>query len=323
TLMCGLANTYEMLVAARLITGIFGGVIGSIIFAIVTDLFPIEKRGRVMGFVQTAFAASQVLGLPAGLYISNVWGWHAPFMMIVGVSAVAGIAIFSMLRPIDEHLKLQTERNPFRHLFATVTKPRYILGFSATGLLMIGGFMIMPFGSAFAVNNVGIHADKLPLIYLFSGLSSIVIGPLVGRASDTFGNFRVFLFGTVVSIAMVLIYTQLGITSLPLFILINIIMFVGIFSRMIPSQTLMSAIPAPASRGAYMSVSSSLQQLAGGLASIFAGLIVVEAPGGRLERFDVVGYVVAATAVVALFMMYLIYRLLPDTRNAKRGAARA
>lgn len=317
TLMCGVVQTYEMLVVARLITGIFGGVIGSIVFAIVTDLFSIDKRGRVMGFVQTAFAASQVLGLPAGLYISNLWGWHSPFIMIVGVSTIAGLAIVRYLRPIDGHLKLQTDRNPIRHVVATVTRPRYLLAFGATGLLMIGGFMIMPFGSAFAVHNVGIDVEKLPIIYLVSGLCSIVIGPLVGRACDTFGNFRVFFFGTCVSIVMVLIYTHLGTTPLPLFIFLNVIMFIGIFSRMIPSQTLTSAIPDPASRGAFMSVSSSLQQVAGGLASVVAGLIVIEGPNGVLERFDVVGYVVACTALVALFMMWLIYRLLPDTRRSR------
>src|SRR5579871_6792325 len=82
TLFCGLAPTYELLLAARIVTGVFGGVIGSISMAIITDLFPLNMRGRVMGVVQTSFAASQVLGLPLGLYLANHWGWHAPFLMI-------------------------------------------------------------------------------------------------------------------------------------------------------------------------------------------------------------------------------------------------
>ena len=54
TLCCGLAPTYDLLVAARIVTGCFGGVIGSIVMAIATDLFPMQMRGRVMGIVQTA-----------------------------------------------------------------------------------------------------------------------------------------------------------------------------------------------------------------------------------------------------------------------------
>src|SRR4051812_1599529 len=81
TLLCGLAASYPMLIAARIITGLFGGVIGSISMAIVADLFPIEKRGRVMGFMQMGFGASQVLGIPISLYLANHLGWQAPFLM--------------------------------------------------------------------------------------------------------------------------------------------------------------------------------------------------------------------------------------------------
>ncbi|MBM4251394.1 MAG: MFS transporter [Deltaproteobacteria bacterium] len=38
TLMCALANSFEALLTARIVTGLFGGVIGSVVFAITTDL---------------------------------------------------------------------------------------------------------------------------------------------------------------------------------------------------------------------------------------------------------------------------------------------
>jgi predicted MFS family arabinose efflux permease len=306
TLLCGIAPTYEFLLGARIITGLFGGVIGSIVFAIITDLFPMEMRGRVMGFVQTAFAASQILGLPAGLYFSNLWGWHAPFLMIVAVSLIVGVLIVIYMQPIDGHLKLQVDRNAFHHLKDTVTTPRYVLAFAATSLLSVGGFMLMPFGSAFTVNNLGIHIEKLPLIYLITGIAAIFIGPLVGKASDLFGKFRVFVLGSLLSMVMVVIYTNMGISPLYVVIVVNVVMFVGIFSRMIPSQALTSAIPSPASRGSFMSISSSLQQIAGGLASVLAGFVVVEGPKGLLEHFDTLGYIMLGTAAFSLVLMYFI-----------------
>ena len=81
TLFCGFANNYAMLISARIITGLFGGVIGSISLAIVADLFPLHQRGRAMGFMQMGFGASQVLGIPISLYIANHWGWQSPFLM--------------------------------------------------------------------------------------------------------------------------------------------------------------------------------------------------------------------------------------------------
>src|SRR6476659_8053801 len=117
----------------------------SVAMASTTDLFPLEMRGRVMGYVQTAFAASQILGLPAGLYFSNHWGWHAPFLMIVAVAIAVGGVIVVYMRPIDAHLKLKVDRSPIHHFVQTLTTPRYLLCFAATALLTTGGFMIMPF----------------------------------------------------------------------------------------------------------------------------------------------------------------------------------
>ena len=79
----------SLLLLGRIVTGLFGGVIGSVVLAIITDLFALQLRGRVMGFVQTAFAASQVLGIPAGLFLSNHWNWHVSFGALVGLS-IAG-----------------------------------------------------------------------------------------------------------------------------------------------------------------------------------------------------------------------------------------
>lgn len=308
TLFCGLAPNYYFLLGARIVTGIFGGVIGSVVMTIATDLFPFQQRGRVMGFLQTAFAASQVLGIPAGLFFSNHWGWHSPFLMIVAVSLVVGGIIVVYLKPVNAHLTTKTDRNAFHHLITTVKNTSYILPFLTTGLLSLGGYMLMPFSSAFTVRNLGIAQDLLPSLYLFTGLASIFMGPVVGKAADTFGKFRVFLFGSVLSAIMVVIYTNLGITPMYTVVAINTIMFIGIFSRMIPSQALMSAIPTAENRGAFMAVSASLQQLAGGVASLFAGLIVVEGTNGFLEHFDTVGYIMVATTVVTTTTMYIISR---------------
>src|SRR5579871_215405 len=123
TLLCALATTYPLLLMARIVTGVFGGVIGSVIFAITTDLFPLEMRGRVMGVISTAFAASQVLGLPTGLYLTNHWDWHAPFFAIISIGVPAGVLIMLFMQPVVGHLALKQEHSPLTHLIHTVTEP--------------------------------------------------------------------------------------------------------------------------------------------------------------------------------------------------------
>jgi predicted MFS family arabinose efflux permease len=306
TVLCGIAPNYHFLLGARVVTGLFGGVIGSISMAIIADLFPMARRGRVMGFVQTAFAGSQVLGLPLGLYLSNLWGWHAPFLMVAAVSAVAGLSIIFGLRPLTGHLKGETESNPFRHLFRTVARGAYLRGFAATALLTTGGFMLMPFSSAFSVHNLGIAFSKLPTVYMVTGLCTMVVGPLVGRLSDRVGKYPVFFTGTVLTMVMVIIYTHLGTTPLLTVILINVILFICLTSRMAPSQALMSAVPDPRDRGAFMSVNASVQQLSGGIAAGVAGLIVYQSPDGHIERYGLLGFIVCGAMISTLVMMYFI-----------------
>lgn len=307
TILCAIAPTYSFLLGARIITGIFGGVIGSVSFAIITDLFKMEVRGRVMGFVQMAFAASQVLGLPIGLLLATHFNWHAPFWMIAGVGIILGLIMAAKLKPVDQHLHLNIDRNAFHHLWATIIRPDYLKAFFATTLLATGGFMLMPFGSAFSVNNLGITLKQLPFIYLVTGACTIFFAPLIGKLSDKIGKFNVFCIGTVISITMVLIYCHLGITPLWGLIALNVILFVGITSRMISSSALLTAVPDAKDRGAFMGMNSSVQQVSGGFASLIAGLIVVQrTPSSKLEHYDTLGYVVTGSMIIATLMMYYL-----------------
>jgi len=308
TALCGAANSYYLLLAARIVTGIFGGVIGSISFAIITDLFPMQVRGRVMGIVMTAFAASQVLGIPLGLFLSNHFGWQAPFWMIAGVSALVGVLIVYGLKPIEAHLEGHVQKNPFAHLFKTISTPRYIYAFCSTALLATGGFMLMPFGSAFTVYNLGIPMDQLPIVYVATGLTSIAAGPLMGRLSDAIGKYRMFCAGSLLAVVVVAYYTRLGTTPLVDLIVISSVLFVGISARMISASALTSGVPALKDRGAFMAVNSSLQQLSGGLASLAAGFIVVQTPQGRLDHYEELGYVVMTAIFITVVMLYKIDR---------------
>ncbi|MBK9014101.1 MAG: MFS transporter [Saprospiraceae bacterium] len=315
TFLCGIAPNYHFLLMARIVTGIFGGVIGSVSFAIITDLFPFQVRGRVMGFVQMAFASSQVLGLPIGLYFANIWGWHAPFLMIVGLAVLILLAIILKMQPVTAHLALQNERSAFGHMFKTVADSRYLQVFLATTLLATGGYMLMPFGTAYAVGNLGLKMEQLPLIYFVTGICSMIAGPLIGKLSDMIGSYRVFVAGSILTIVVVLIYTNLGITPLWLAIVINSVLFVGVTSRLISSSALNTAVPDPADRGAFMGINSSVAQVSGGIATAVAGMIVVKTESGYLEHYPLLGIVVMVAMIITMLQLYKVHRALRERKR--------
>ncbi|SDL70618.1 Predicted arabinose efflux permease, MFS family [Pedobacter sp. ok626] len=310
TLCCALSTNYEMLLGARIVTGLFGGVIGAISMTIVTDIFAVHQRGRVMGVVQMGFAASQVLGIPIGLYLANIWGWHSSFLMIVILAIMIAITILFMMKPIDKHLALQSDKSPFLHLWHALSNRSYQLGFIATAFMSVGGFMLMPFGSAYLINNINITQQELPMVFMFTGLASIVIMPLVGKLSDKVDKFMLFTGGSVLAIILILIYTNLGPIPLWQVVVVNMVLFMGIMSRMIPATTLTMSVPDIKDRGAFMSVNASLQQMAGGIAALSAGLIVTqETKSSPLENYDILGIVVSVMIVVCIFFVYKVSEL--------------
>jgi len=316
TFLCGIANTYTMLLGARIITGLFGGVIGSISMAIVADLFDLQHRGRVMGFMQMGFGASQVLGIPIGLYLANIWGWHAPFLWVAVMATIIAVLIVVRMRPLTKHLAVQQDKSAFTHLLHTIAKKDYRIGFTATALLSIGGFMMMPFGSAFAINNLHITQQQLPLLFMVAGISTLIVMPLIGKLSDKIDKFKIFTAASAWMIIMVLIYTNLSTTPLFLVIIFNVLMMAGVMSRMIPSQALITAIPVIQDRGAFMSINSSLQQIAGGIAAAIAGLIVIQKDKfSPLEHYNTLGYIIVCITMLSVFLLSRVSSLIKRKSN--------
>ena len=311
TICCGLAPNYQLLLAARIITGLFGGVIGSISLAIIADLFVLQQRGRVMGFVQMGFGASQVLGVPIGLYLANLRGWHFPFLMTAGLAIVIAVIILVKLQPVTKHLAAQHDKSAFLHIWHTISKRNHRIGFAATALLSVGGFMMMPFGSAFAINNLHVTYHQLPMLFMVSGVCSLLIMPILGRLSDKISKFKLFAFASIWMMIVVLLYTNLSVIPFWEVIIFNILMMMGILGRMIPSSVLTSAVPGVEDRGAFMSINSSLQQIAGGVAAAVAGMIVVQPTKfSPLQHYNVVGYVVVCLSVLSIFLIHRVSEMI-------------
>jgi predicted MFS family arabinose efflux permease len=319
TFLCGIAPDYYFLLVARMVTGFFGGVLIATNMAILADTFPPEMRGRVMGYVQMAFAASQVAGIPLGLYLANQFGWHMPFLMIVAFCVVIGIAIVRYMKPVTAHLQQRTIQQPFQHLLKTASQKRYQWAFIATIFLSTGGFLMMPFSSAFLVRNVGVGENILPVVFIVAGIGGLVSGPLIGKWSDKIGKYKMFIWGSTLAAVMVLIITHLTVTPLWKVLILNTLMYMAVFSRFIPSQALISIVPDMKDRGAFMSINSSIQQLGGGIASVIGGWIISQDSAGRLVHYDTIGYVtIAAFIICGIFMYYVNNHL--NTRGAAAPA---
>ncbi len=308
-LLCAAANSLLALIVARIITGAFGGVVAAIIFAIVADLFRSEQRGRVMGYVQIAFAASLVAGLPLALYLATNFNWRLTYWIFF----VVGILVFSVVifkvKPIITHINNATKDKLLRHSVSIVKSRDYWTVFLNNIFLVLGDAMYMTFSSAYSTNNLGVSIDKLPLIYGAGGLATIVLSPFIGRLSDRYGKLRIFTFGSALAIILVAVYSNLAIVPFGLVVVLHTLLFIGINARMIASTALATVVPEQHDRGAFMALDSSLQQVSGGIAATVAGLIVYQAADGIIHGFPTLGWTVIGVMMVTLGLMYSIHKI--------------
>jgi predicted MFS family arabinose efflux permease len=140
-----------------------------------------------------------------------------------------------------------------------------------------------------------------------SGCSSLIIMPLVGRLADKIDKFILFAIASAWMMVVVVVYTNLSATPLWLVMVFNVMIMMGILSRMVPAMALTTAIPAAQDRGAFMSINTSLQQVAGGVAAACAGMIVKQADKfSPLEHYNTVGYVMVVISFIGVLLLYRV-----------------
>lgn len=304
TFSCAFAPTYELLVAARVLAGFFGGMIGAQVLSIVADTFEYQRRASAMGILMTSFSLASVIGVPTGLWLAARFSWHAPFLVIGGLAVLIAVLIALFVPPVNKHLQEPSteKRNPLHVLTGIFNTPNQMRALTLSIVLMLGHFSIIPFIAPSLVGNVGYSEDNIFLLYLVGGLLTIVTAPWVGKIADRRGKYPVFVFFALFSLIPVWLITHLW--PMPLWAVLTIagLFFITVNGRMIPTQAIVSSVTLPQQRGGFMSINSSMQQLASGVAANIAGAIVVEGADGRIENYGWVGWLSIALIVACVFL---------------------
>lgn len=301
TLACAFAPDYELMLASRILTGAFGGLLSSVIYSIISDHFTLDRRASAMGIVTSGFALASVFGVPFGSYLAGTYSWHAPFLFVaaVGVFIIGGIMAF--IPAMRAHLGDSTTRpNPvtvIKNLAANKNQQRALLLMS---LLMFSQFSIIPFIAPYMETNVGFTRNEVNLIYLFGGLCAVFTAPLTGRLADRIGRQKVFrIFGILLFIPVLLI-TNMTAWPVWLALIVTSVLFITINGRVVPAMAIISSTTEPKTRGSFMSFNSSVQQISSGIAASIAGAIVTRNELGRLEHYNWVGYIALLAGLLAL-----------------------
>jgi predicted MFS family arabinose efflux permease len=300
TLLCGVASTYGLLLAGRCLAGACGGVLGAVIFAIVGDVFPEERRGLATGVVMSAFAVATIAGVPLGLTLAQDRGTGIPFLALAGFSAGVLLLAALLLPPLRRHLN-----GPRRSVsvWGVLVQPAHRSAHALMLFLVLGMFTLVAHLPTFLLANVGWRESDLRWMYLCGGSVMLVTNPLFGRLADRFGKLLVFRVLALFTLVPIVLLTNLGPTPLATALVITTLLFVSSSGRMVPAVALLTSSARPSSRGSFLSVNASVQQMALGLAALLAGVLLHQAgPGQPLEGYPRVGLLACAATLLGVWL---------------------
>jgi len=291
TLGCALSPNYAVLLLARVVSGIFGGLTSALILAIIGDVVPHERRGSAMGLVMSAFSFASVMGVPLGLFLASLSNWHLPFYILSILSVLSLGMIVKSVPSITGHLKdKQVRPRPFEVISKVTSNANQMRAITLSIMMMLGQFMIIPFLSPYNVANVGFSELQLTYVYMAGGACTIFTSPWVGKLADKKGKLKIFTIFMLLNLIPIAIITHLGITPVGLVLLVTTLFFVTSNGRYVPAAAMITGTAQPENRGSFLSFNSAVQQLAAGLASLIAGMMIGENALGQLTNFNYVGY---------------------------------
>jgi MFS transporter, DHA1 family, inner membrane transport protein len=305
TFFCALSNQFELLVFSRIFTGAFGGLLGSMVMAVVGDAVPEQQRGKAIGIVMGAFSLASVVGIPIGLILANQFNWNAPFYFLGTLSLIIGIFLFVYMENMTTHLqRIDLNQKWYSVVSSVLQSSNQLNALLLTFLLMSGHFIIFTFLSPYMVANVGFAENQLSLIYLVGGFVTFFSSPLIGKYTDKLGKKRVYIFFAILILPLILLITNLPRLPVPLVLIITSIFFIVIGGRVIPATATATSAVETQHRGSFMAFNASVQQLGSGVAAFIAGSIVIKNDGnGLYEHFNYVGFVAIVINVLSIFVI--------------------
>ncbi len=306
TVLCGLADSFITLLSGRIIAGIFGGMVGALILAIISDLIPFERRGKAMGVLMTAFSVASVVGLPLGLLIADSYGWKTCFYVISAFIFLFTTVLWTTFPNLPAKKDAIGGFKAIKRYYDFIFVKGYGLSFLFIFSVSMSMFMVIPFLAPYAVKNMGIAVEEIKYMYLAGGLCTILSAMVIGVLTDKWGALKSYILVALISFIPILLYTNAGPMSLFPYLVIGSFFMIMVSGRMIPCMTLISAVPNSDERGGYMGVVNSLRSFGSATSTFLGGFVIVEAADGKLQGFSYAGYLAILITLISCFLGYFV-----------------
>jgi len=304
TVLCAVSPNYHLLLLARGLSGVFGGVLGSLVHVYIGDCFAYEHRGRATGTVTAAFSVATVLGVPLSLLLVNhtPLGWRAPFIVVSLFATVFLWMAYKAIPSIPTRITDQRLSQTLVPMKQVLSHSNHWRAFAYMFLMMMGGFTVIPYITLYSTLNLHFPETLLPLLYLSGGAFTFFTSQWIGRLADKHGKARVFRITAVLAMLPILAMTH--VSTIPWWgvLCITTPFFIFVSGRFVPGMAIITSASIPHLRGTFMGLNSAVQSIGTSVATMVAGFIITINSDGLLEHYNIVGYI-ACIAILATLLL--------------------
>lgn len=286
---CAMAGSYELLMAARVVTSLAHGTFFGVGAVVATGLVPPERRASAIAIMFTGLTAATLLGVPAGAWLGLHFGWRSTFWAV----ALIGVAAFTVLALFVPRGRVDAAPSPLRDELAVLARPQVLLGLAMTVLGFAGVFAVFTYIQPLLTRVTGVtEAAVSPILLLFGG--GLAVGNLLGgRLADR--ALMPSLLGSLVALAAVLGAMQWLVRTPWTAVVFVLLLGIAAFATVAPLQLRVLDKAAGAGQNLAASLNIAAFNLGNALGAWVGGVVIERGPG-----LQALGWVAALLTLAGL-----------------------
>jgi len=176
---CGLAPSYPMLMAARIVTAFCHGAFFGLGAVVAANVVPPQRRAQAMATMFAGLTLANVLGVPFGTALGDAVGWRSTFWGVVGIGVVAATALYVWLphnMPAPKVSLLQEAR--------MLGRKQVLLAMLISVIASASLFSVFTYITPILENVTGVSSHHVALVLMVFGVGLTFGNILGGRLGD-------------------------------------------------------------------------------------------------------------------------------------------
>ncbi len=302
------APSYGWLMAARVLTSLTHGTFFGVGAVVATGLVPAEKRASAIALMFSGLTLATLLGVPAGAWIGQHFGWRMAFAAVAGVG-VAALSILAGFVPRDQGRPAPL---PLRQELAVLSRGPVWLGLGITVFGFAGVFALYTYVEPLLTQVTHMDGNLVALTLLLFGAGLAAGNLLGGRLADR-GVVRA-LYLSIGTLMAVLAAGRWAFGHAPLAMAYVVVLGTVAFATVAPMQ--MRVLEQAGTEGVNLASSLNIAafNLGNALGAWAGGLVLSQGLGLPSVAWAAAGLTAVGLALVAWSSAGPRHRLLPATQ---------